>query len=90
MWKAAVEKFPPAYFTMVMATGIISLAAHAQHLQWLADGLFYLNLVFYPLFLLLLTARLLGYFFGVKAELTSHEKGATYLALVAAAGLVFG
>jgi len=42
MWKSAVEKFPPAYFTMVMATGIISLAAHAQHLSWLAEGFFYL------------------------------------------------
>lgn len=88
MWKSIVEKFPPAYFTMVMATGIISLAAHAQHLSWLAESFFYLNLVLYPLFLLLLAVRLLRFFSGLKAELASHEKGANYLALVAATSLV--
>lgn len=83
-----VRQFPPAYFAMVMATGIISLAAHAQHLQGLADGLFYLNLVLYPVFLLLMLTRVLRFFGEVKTELTSHEKGATYLALVAATCLV--
>lgn len=88
MWKSVVEKFPPAYFTMVMATGILSLAAHAQHFDGLADALFYLNLGLFPLFLVLLLARVLGFFAGVTAELTSHEQGATYLAVVAAACLV--
>jgi tellurite resistance protein TehA-like permease len=88
MWKSLVEKFPPAYFTMVMATGILSLAAHAQHFDGLANALFYLNLGLFPLFLGLLLARVLGFFASVKAELTSHEQGATYLAVVAAACLV--
>jgi tellurite resistance protein TehA-like permease len=83
MWKSVVEKFPPAYFTMVMATGILSLAVHAQHFDGLANALFYLNLGLFPLFLGLLLARVLGFFAGVKAELTSHEQGATYLAVVA-------
>jgi tellurite resistance protein TehA-like permease len=88
MWKSVVEKFPPAYFTLVMATGIISLAAHAQHLDWLAEGFFYLNLGLYPLFLLLLLARALGFWPGVWAELNSHDKGAAFLALVAATCLL--
>jgi tellurite resistance protein TehA-like permease len=86
--KKGILSFPPAYFAMVMATGIISLAAHAQHLAWVADGLFYLNLGLYPLFLLLLLTRVLRRFEEVKTELTSHEKGATYLALVAATCLL--
>ena len=34
----------PAYFGLVMATGIISLAAHMMEYNALASGLFYLNL----------------------------------------------
>lgn len=88
MWKTVVGKFPPAYFTLVMATGIISLAAHGLHIQWVAEGFFYLNLVLYPLFVLLLLGRVFFFFFGFKAELASHEKGANFLALVAATCLV--
>ena len=88
MWKSTVEKFPPAYFTLIMATGIISLAAHAQHISWLAESFFYLNLLLYPLFLLLLVARTLLFTGAVKAELTSHEQGPNFLALVAATCLV--
>ncbi|TGD82248.1 tellurite resistance/C4-dicarboxylate transporter family protein [Hymenobacter wooponensis] len=88
MLKSLVEKFSPVYFTMVMATGIISLAAEAQHIQWLAEGFFYLNVVLYPLFLLLLLGRLFGFYAGFKSELASHENGPNFLALIAATCLV--
>ncbi|ALW86903.1 hypothetical protein AUC43_18555 [Hymenobacter sedentarius] len=88
MWKPVVQQFQPAYFAMVMATGIISLAAHGLHLHWLAEAFFYLNLMLYPLFLLLLLGRVLFSFPGFKIELASHEKGANFLALVAATCLV--
>ncbi|WP_345124344.1 tellurite resistance/C4-dicarboxylate transporter family protein [Hymenobacter antarcticus] len=88
MWKSAVQQFPPAYFTMVMATGIISLAAHGLRLEGVANGFFYLNLGLYPLFVLLLLGRVLGFFAGVRAELASHETGASYLALVPATCMV--
>ncbi|MDF7815631.1 tellurite resistance/C4-dicarboxylate transporter family protein [Hymenobacter sp. YC55] len=88
MLKSIIEKFPPAYFAFVMATGIISLAAHAQHIAWLAESFFYLNLLLYPLFLLLLAARILLFAGAVKAELASHEQGPNFLALVAATCLV--
>lgn len=88
MGKFAVHRFPPAYFTLVMATGIISLAAHAQHISWLAESFFYVNLGLYPLFLLLLAGRLVSSFSDVKAELAAPEKGPIYLALVAATCLV--
>lgn len=88
MWKSVIEKFPPAYFALVMATGIILLAAHAQHLSWLAEGFFYLNLGLYPLFGLLLLGRALGFWPGLRAEVASPGKGATYLDVVAATCLV--
>ncbi len=37
----------PAYFGMVMATGIVSIAAHLLGLAWLARGLYLLNCAFY-------------------------------------------
>jgi len=37
----------PAYFALVMATGIVSLAASVQGFAAIARGLFWLNLVFF-------------------------------------------
>lgn len=45
----AVKHLPPAYFALVMATGIISIAAWNFELTALASGLFVLNGVAYAL-----------------------------------------
>ncbi|MBC6989506.1 tellurite resistance/C4-dicarboxylate transporter family protein [Hymenobacter sp. BT491] len=86
--KKAIRQFPPAYFAMVMSTGIISLAAKELEMEGIAEAFFYLNLLIYPLFLLLLVLRAFLDFKGLWAELTSHAKGANFLALVPATCLV--
>ncbi|MCC3160114.1 tellurite resistance/C4-dicarboxylate transporter family protein [Hymenobacter sp. 15J16-1T3B] len=86
--KSAIQHFPPAYFALVMSTGIISLAAHQLHLDGLAEGLFYLNVVAFPLLLALLLARLLLFFPDFRRELTDHATGANFLTVVAAAALL--
>lgn len=73
--KKLIHPFSPAYFALVMSTGIISLAAAELGLPVVADGLFHVNLVAYPLFLLLLVLRLLLDFSGCWAERTPMLKG---------------
>ena len=88
LMKALIRQFSPAYFAMVMSTGIISLAAHALHLEWLANSFLYLNLVLYPLFVGALLLRLLLFPRAFWQALTSHEQGAGFLALVPATTLL--
>ena len=88
MLKALVKGFTPAYFALVMATGIISLAAHWLKVPVVPTLFFRLNQALYPLLLGLLGLRF-GWFFRLCwAELTAHATGANYLALVAATCLV--
>ncbi|WP_139921124.1 hypothetical protein [Hymenobacter sp. DG01] len=86
--KKAIQQFPVAYFALIMSTGIISLAADGLHLQAVAEAFFYVNLMLYPLFVLLLVLRVVMAFQAVRAELTSHDQGATYLTLVPATCLL--
>ncbi|MGI4738537.1 MAG: tellurite resistance/C4-dicarboxylate transporter family protein [Janthinobacterium lividum] len=86
--KPIIQQFPPIYFAFVMSTGIISLAAHAQQLDWLANALFYVNLVAYPVLLALLVLQLMLFPKNFWAALTSHKDGPTFLALVPATALL--
>ncbi len=86
--KTVIRQFSPAYFALVMSTGIISLAAHGLGLRWVAEGFFYLNLGLYPLLLAVLLLRI-GLFPGeVWRALTAHETGAGFLTLVPATTLL--
>src|SRR5574337_401546 len=58
---SALAKLSPAYFGMVMATGIVSIGAWRLGLPRLAWGLFGLNLAAYGLLWLLFVARLIRY-----------------------------
>ncbi len=88
MLKSLVKGFTPAYFALVMATGIISLAAHWLKLPVVPTLFFNLNKVVYPLLLGLLGLRF-GWFFRLCwAELTAHATGANYLGLIAATCLI--
>ncbi len=86
--KSVIRQFSPVYFALVMSTGIISLAAHALQLRWVAEGLFYLNLGLYPLFVGLLLLRLVLFPRELWQALTAHETGAAFLALVPATTLL--
>lgn len=64
----------PAYFSLVMATGIVGLAAHALKLPALAVALFWLNVAFFALLGVLAAARVICCPRAVWDDLTSHEK----------------
>ena len=80
----------PAYFGMVMATGIVSLAAHLLHMPFVATALFLLNMVVYAVLWLLTVLRMVCYprrFFG---DMIDHLRGPGYFTTVAATGILGG
>ncbi|HSH41458.1 MAG TPA: tellurite resistance/C4-dicarboxylate transporter family protein [Arenicellales bacterium] len=83
-----VETLSPAYFGMVMATGIVSLASHNQGLDLVAHGLFYVNILSYVVLWLLSLLRAVRFtdrFFG---DMIDHQRGPGFLTTVAATGVL--
>jgi tellurite resistance protein TehA-like permease len=73
----------PSYFGIVMATGIVSLAAHFLSKGWVANVLFGLNLGFYVLLCLLTTWRALRHSRLFFADMTDHLRGPGFFTTVA-------
>src|SRR5512136_1787981 len=79
----AVGDLYPGYFAMVMATGIISIAAQLLGLAWLAGLLFLLNRAVYVILWLLTLARLLLYTPRLVADMTGRARGPGFFTLIA-------
>ncbi len=74
----------PAYFALVMATGIVSLACELLGLHPIAVVLFALNLGFYPVLWTLLIMRIIRYRERVLADLLHHARAVGFFTIVAA------
>jgi tellurite resistance protein TehA-like permease len=74
----------PAYFALVMATGIVSLACHLTGWTVLSRGLFYLNIAFYAALWLLTAARVVRHRERVTADLLHHGRSVGFFTIVAA------
>ena len=79
-----LEGMFPGYFALVMATGIVSIAALFAGFPTLARTLFWLNVVFYAALWVLTLARFFLYRRSVVADLTSHARCVLFLTMVAA------
>ena len=73
----------PGYFAMVMATGIIAVAASQQDLDWLAQALYVVAAVAYAVLVVLLIVRVVRYRSMFAADVTNHAKGFAFLTIVA-------
>ncbi len=82
--RAAVADLYPGYFALVMATGIVSIAAHFWSLPAVAWALFGVNLVAYAVLWALTLLRLACHLPRVLADLGDHARGAGFLTVVAA------
>ena len=78
----------PAYFAMVMATGIVSLAAHLLELAWVAYALFVLNVMFAVVLTALTFMRIVRYPSHVIADFLHHGRTVGFLTTVAAASVL--
>src|SRR5690606_2608044 len=77
-----VKNFHPAYFAMVMATGIVSIAFEAMDFPSIARALFILNLVFYTGLSILLVARIAFFPRDLIADLKSLQRAWLFLTFV--------
>lgn len=74
----------PAYFALVMATGIVSLASELMGLHAVAVALFALNVGFYPLLWILTLVRIARHRERVVADLSHHGRAVGFFTTVAA------
>ena len=80
---AGLADLSPAYFAMVMATGIVSLASHLEGMQATAIALFRLNVAVWAVLWLLYLLRMVrhpGRFFG---DMVDHLRGPGFFTTVA-------
>jgi tellurite resistance protein TehA-like permease len=73
----------PAYFALVMATGIVAIAAYLRGLPVIAQGLFWLNVLFYAALWVLTILRLVRHPRAMLSDLRDHARGAGFFTTVA-------
>lgn len=79
----AVRSFSPAYFAMVMATGIVSIAANLLGMPALAVALFWLNIAAYLIIWVISLLRLTLCTSEFLGDLTDHKRGPGFFTVVA-------
>jgi tellurite resistance protein TehA-like permease len=79
-----VETLNPAYFALVMATGIVSIASHLLGMPKVALALFWLNIPVFLILVVLTAIRLLSFPRQMLADLTDHKRGVGFFTVIAA------
>jgi tellurite resistance protein TehA-like permease len=87
-WRTALANLSPAYFGMVMATGIVSIAADVLGSPLLARVLFVINVFVYALLWVLNGARLYWFPQFWLRDFSDHLRGPGFFTLVAATSLI--
>lgn len=81
--KKGVETLFPAYFALVMATGIVSIACNLLGFHLIAKALFYFNATAYCILLVMFFSRVIFYFRAFSEDFSSHAKSPGFLTIVA-------
>ena len=82
--RSLVRDLPPAYFALVMATGIVSIAARNLGLLAISSGLLVVNVGAYSTLVLLTALRALWYPRRLFGDMVDHQLGPGFLTTVAA------
>ncbi|MBS1769895.1 MAG: tellurite resistance/C4-dicarboxylate transporter family protein [Acidobacteria bacterium] len=80
--RAAADLFP-GYFSMVMATGITSVAANLMGYPGIAWALLYVNIVAFAVLAVLFITRIIFFFDRIEKDLIDHLRGPGFLTVVA-------
>jgi len=83
-----LEHLSPAYFALVMSTGILSVAAFRLGLPAVAHALFALNVSFYVVLWALFVMRLLWFPRAMMADLADHLRGSGFFTVVVATSVL--
>jgi len=90
MHYSALKNLSPAYFTLVMGTGVISISAEMLHLTLLASVLLGLNIAFYSILWIMNIGRILRYPAEMFADFANVQKGSGFLTVVAGSCVLGG
>lgn len=74
----AVGALFPGAFALVMATGMLSIAAHLQGVGWVSRPLVPVNILAYAVLVVLTVVRMVRYFPRVRDDLLDHARGAGF------------
>jgi len=83
-----ISDLHPAYFALVMSTGIVSISANFLGWPILPRVLLWLNLFTYAILWILNILRTLMYPRRVLSDLSDHSRGVGFFTIVAATGVV--
>jgi tellurite resistance protein TehA-like permease len=84
-----LQTLHPAYFALIMATGIVALAAYMHGIYILSNILFWLNALFFITLIIMTGVRVVRYSDAFAADLHNHRRSVGFFTIVAAFG-VFG
>lgn len=83
-----ISGLSPGYFSLVMATGIVSIAAHTYHFEFIAKGLLYFNIVAYLWLFLFSVLRFILYWKHGIADFYNLNKSPGFLSFVAGSAVL--
>lgn len=82
-FKRDLSNLPTAYFALVMATGIVSIASFYFNFNLLATSLFYFNVVAYLFLCILYALRIIVFSSNFLSDVKDHAKSPGLLTFVA-------
>src|SRR5699024_6036198 len=88
LFQLKLKTLSPSYFALVMATGIISIAAYFEDFIAIAYFLFYVNIVFLLTLFCFFFYRAIFYKKQLLEDFRSYEKGPGFFTIVAALCIV--
>jgi len=83
-----IRTLHPAYFALVMATGIVSIAAKLLGMQWAAMALVVVNVIAFVALWILTITRIVRYPRELFADLVDHQRGVGFFTTVAATSVL--
>lgn len=86
--KYGIQQLFPGYFALVMATGIIAIAAHIYEYSIIAKAFFTFNLLSYGILWCFLLLRIVLYFDDFRDDLTDHNRGPGFFTVIAASNVI--
>lgn len=84
----AIRTLHPAYFALVMATGIVSIAAKLMEMSVIAQALLIINVIAFVSLVLLTIIRIARFPRDVFADLIDHQRGVGFFTMVAATSVL--
>ncbi|MFZ1799777.1 MAG: tellurite resistance/C4-dicarboxylate transporter family protein [Chitinophagaceae bacterium] len=88
--KKEIATLFPAYFALVMSTGIVSVAAHLLGFKEIGQLLLYFNIIAYVILWILLILRLVFFFRSFLEDISNHARSAGFLTIVAGTNVLGG